>query len=208
MVQERESSSLMRDERGYLEMEQADKILLACDSPRDRLLILTLIRSGRRISEIVGARGIEPGDIDYKNSMINWNILKKKGSYKSLLPADPYLIAKLQAYILTLRLGYSDKIFPITRQRAFQIVRRLGKRAGITKVGTKSIHPHHFRHTFAVHAARNLESPADLIVLRNQMAHSSVAMTEKYLKFNPEMGKKLLNKMFASDLSASSDAQE
>lgn len=84
---------------------------------------------------------------------------------------------------------------PITRQRAFQIVRRLCKIVGIEKVGNDEPHPHHFRHSLAVDIAKQMKNPADVRKLQNILGHSSLAVTEQYLKFSNEEIRELINKI-------------
>jgi integrase len=85
-----------------------------------------------------------------------------------------------------------NKNKPISRQRAFQIVRKLAEEVGINNVGGKQPHPHHFRHTYAIDQARNMKSPADVRKLQMTMDHSSLAVTEQYLKFSDEEIKLIL----------------
>jgi len=76
----------MKDLRGYLTFEEIHRMLEYCASVQDKetyLLILTLQRTGRRITEIVGekpfvyAPGLRPKDIRLEEGLIEWSILKK-----------------------------------------------------------------------------------------------------------------------------------
>jgi integrase len=55
-----------------------------------------------------------------------------------------------------------------------ETIKRLGKRAGIEK----RVHSHGLRHTHAVELMRE-STPS--IVIRRQLGHSSLAVTERYL---------------------------
>ncbi len=64
----------------------------------------------------------------------------------------------------------------------YRIIKGLGQAAGIAK----AIHPHMFRHTFAVNALRSKEEGGagiDIYALQNLMGHSSLETTAKYLHF-------------------------
>ena len=194
------SPDVMTDLRGFMTVEERKKMYNACDMWRDKVLIRLLWKSGRRITEILSLR-VE--DIDFENKKILWNILKKKKPLKRWKEIDDYTIELLYNYtIKTGQYGRScllfqtvegDKEKPISRQRAFQIVRRIGKKVGITHVGEKKLHPHHFRHSFAVDLARRLKTPADVRKLQKVMEHSSLAITEQYLQFGDEGVRDLLD---------------
>ncbi len=76
---------------------------------------------------------------------------------------------------------YNDKIFPITRQRVYQIVKKLGKITGIERVGKKPIHPHIFRHSFAVNLVKN---GLDVRKLQMLLGHSRLSASAFYLQFS------------------------
>jgi integrase/recombinase XerD len=63
---------------------------------------------------------------------------------------------------------------PLTTQGLYQIIRRLGRFAGVPNA-----HPHRFRHTFAVLFWRRTH---DVLTLSKLLRHSSVSVTEHYLK--------------------------
>lgn len=64
-----------------------------------------------------------------------------------------------------------DLIFPITRQRVFQITKKY-----------LSISPHQLRHSFAVNWLR---CKGDFIVLHRILGHSKIQTTMEYLKIVP-----------------------
>lgn len=183
------ASSPMRDPKGYLTQEEIRKLIDNADNPRDRLLILLLARTGRRISEVLKLR---VDDINFELKKILWNILKQrerdgrpKLKWKSI---DEATLNDLKKYIETYNLGPDDYIFspkgrrnkPISRQRAFQIIRKIGEKAGIIYVGSKKLHPHHFRHSVGIYLTRRF-GPAQA---RIQLEHSSLLITQNYLQFS------------------------
>jgi len=108
-------------------------------------------------------------------------------------PATVWLLKNLHNYIIDNNLRPQDYVFessykdgPITRQRAFQIVREASKNAGVYLVGNKLPHPHHFRHSFAIDLAKKAKSPADIRRIQMWLEHSSLDMTEQYLQFGSE----------------------
>jgi len=182
---------VMRDLQGYLRPNQMREIYNACNSVRDKVLIRVLWKSGRRITE---ALMLKVSDINFEDKSIVWNIEKKKKPMKKLKPIDGFTIRLLDFFIQREDLKSTDYVFqspmnlskPITRQRAFQIVRKSCERAGIYNIGSKKPHPHHFRHSFAVDISKRAKSPSDIKKLQMLLEHTSLNTTESYLQFGSE----------------------
>jgi integrase/recombinase XerD len=67
-------------------------------------------------------------------------------------------------------------LFPFSRQRGWQLVKRIGRRAGIT-----GLHPHSFRHFLATKwATKGL----DVKKLQLLLGHASIATTMEYVDSN------------------------
>ena len=157
----------------YLTEEQIIRIGLAADKAKDRALIRMLYRSGGRISEVIG---VTWADIQLREIGAQVTLFGKGGKTRTvLIPLDLY------HDLIQLREGDDDqaRIFPITRQRAWAIIKRIAKRAGITE----RISPHWFRHAHATHA---LEHSAPIKLVCETLGHSSVAITDRYLHSRPD----------------------
>ena len=74
----------------------------------------------------------------------------------------------------------SEKRRPLTESGIKQIVRRIGKKAGITG---KKLGPHTFRHTFANNF---LDAGGDPLDLKYLPGHSSLRMVENYVRAHQE----------------------
>lgn len=172
----------------------------AADTPRDKVLIRLLWTTGRRITEILN---IKIHEIDFQLGKISFHIEKKsemvngfrqKKDLVKLKPIDEFTLNLVKWYVSDSELKPNQYLFesefnpghPISRQRAFQIVRRVAEKAGVEKVGGCYPHPHHFRHSYAVDMAKNLKSPADLRKLQMRLEHSNLGVTEQYLQFSDE----------------------
>ncbi len=181
----------MSDEKGYLPWKDVKRLINVTDNNRDRMLLKTLAYSGRRVSEVVRGPpsnpnkqyGIRKCDLGEGN-MVYFVILKKSKKRRHVVHLWGNLKRSLESFARPL--GKEEYLFQITRQRAHQIIRKYGRRIGITHVGNSErngLHCHHLRHSFAVHMARNLKTPADLRKLQMILKHNSIATTEQYLKF-------------------------
>jgi len=185
------ASDTMKDKKGYLSEEQVDDILKATTNPRDRILLQVIYRCGRRVSEVLL---LKEGDILWDDGKIIFNILKRKKPVRELKPVDGETLRLLKEYMGSrdsmkfLRKQSTDgRIFPITRQYVYKMMRNVGKRAGITHVGDKLLHPHHLRHSFAVHQVKNnIKTADDLRKLQRYMGHANFNTTAHYLQYSSD----------------------
>jgi integrase/recombinase XerD len=82
-------------------------------------------------------------------------------------------------------------LFPFTRQRGWQLVQRIGRRAGIS-----GLHPHSFRHFLATTwAAKGL----DVKKLQVFLGHASIATTFAYVDTNFEQLKSEYEKLWSGN---------
>jgi integrase len=182
----------IRDLKGYLEPEQVERLISVAPNPRDALLVRLLWRTGVRVSELIG---IKESDIDFEGRAILIKVQKmrkrdgKTIERRRVIPIDQGTLALVREYLSwRQRFPYQgDLLFPITRQRVDQIFWRLGRRAGITRVGDPAIsqhtklHPHHLRHSFAIHCVKR---GMTIEGLQKILGHSSPTTTSVYLQYS------------------------
>jgi integrase/recombinase XerD len=147
---------------------------------RNKSIILTLLDSGMRIGELTRLRIC---DVNLENGEIYIHPFHVKKTH----PRTTYLgkVARkiLWKYIVN-REGVrkDDFLFvtvsnkPMTCQRILNLLSRLGKSAGIEKV-----HPHRFRHTFAIQYLRN---GGDIFTLKRILGHKRFDMVNHYLNIS------------------------
>lgn len=218
---------LMKHKTDYLTMEEVQTILDKCveeEDMRTYMLVQVLVRTGRRISEVVGISpwvkvpGLRPCDI-HPDGLIEWAILKKspvrrvthKGVVRSaklmekmvltkeykrkLKPVDLSLVKMLKTYIEANGISEYHRVFPFTRQWADFMFKNIVKKTGITR--PKQVHLHTLRHTFAINLLK--AHPNDASALRQlQMLldHEDLNTTMEYAQFTPYDQQDMLEKMF------------
>lgn len=151
---------------------------------RDKALLEFLYATGARISEACGA---SLGDVDLPSGTVR---LLGKGARERIVPFGAHARDALAAWLdergrgaLVPRGGAArvdrDALFlggrgrRLSRQVAWDVVRRVARRAGITR----EISPHVLRHSCATHM---LVNGADLRVVQEMLGHASVATTQRY----------------------------
>jgi len=158
----------MKDLRNYLKPEEVEKMLDKAVKERDNLIIRILWKSGLRISELLS---LEPNWIDEEDKMIT---VLGKGNKMRRTPIDRDTLRYLRRYIKDKEID-KEKIFKITRQRAFQLIREIAAKAKIDK----PIHPHTLRHSYAVNY---LKKGGNLRNLQLNLGHSNLNTTAGYLQ--------------------------
>lgn len=150
---------------------------------RDRALLEFLYGSGARISEVVGA---DVDDLDLAEEVVT---LRGKGGRARLVPLGGHAAAAVGAWLRDARpsLAATGRGGPalflnarggrLTRQGAWQILRRSAVRAGLPVTGDAAVSPHSLRHSYATHL---LDGGADVRVVQELLGHSSVTTTQVY----------------------------
>ncbi len=165
--------------------EQIGKLAEACyrsngNSYRNLTILLLLLDTGIRVSELVH---INHEDVNLAEGWVKIKI--GKGGKERIVPVGSVVQKSLWKYInrfrpqpLTqkvTRLFLSEYGLPLTRSGIQQMLRRCGKRAGISGVRCS---PHTFRHTFA---KSYLINGGDIFSLQKILGHSSLASVRTYL---------------------------
>jgi integrase/recombinase XerD len=144
---------------------------------RNKAIILVLLDTGMRVSECAGLR---VKDINFENGEVFVRPINAASKNKSrTLRLGTSASKAVWRYLSERDLELpDDPLFltndnhPITRGAIGQILKRIGKNAGVSKV-----HPHRFRHTFALQFLRN---GGDVFTLQHALGHTDWAMTRHY----------------------------
>ena len=160
---------------------------------RDLAILSFMYETGCRVQELIDA---SLGDISFRKP--NTVTLTGKGRKTRVVPISSNVSEILLQYVGRHKITKPDQpLFrnrfnkPLSRSGVAYILNKhlqLARQADPTSL-IKSIHPHVFRHSKAMHL---LESGVNLIYIRDFLGHSSVTTTEIYAKCNPELKRKYI----------------
>lgn len=150
----------------------------AIQTDHERLAFIVLLHTGIRITEFIRLR---KEDVYARREYAVIRSLKSSRNRQVPL-TSPQARTLLEGWFsVRSPIGYSAQKWQTT-------LRRLGKRAGITRVLT----PHVLRHSFATQCLRGsfswLSGPVDIRSLQQALGHSSLSVTERYLVYVEGMG--------------------
>lgn len=133
---------------------------------RNRSIVLLLLDTGLRASELIN---ITLADVDFSRRLVK---VLGKGNKERMLPFSRRTGQAIFDYMYPL--DNLDRLYPLNRDSLAHLTARLGQAAGIRG----SVHPHRFRHTFAVTYLRNGGDP---YTLQEILGHSTFEMVRHYL---------------------------
>ena len=140
-------------------------------SHRDRSIMLLLVDTGIRASELCG---IKVEDIGSGGIYI-----RGKGSKDRIVPISESTRTSMDIYLAMKTVNEKSFVFTAQKGRALTpdtlggIICRTAKRAGVLKA-----FPHRFRHTFAINFLKNGGDPFSLQMI---LGHSTLDMVKRYL---------------------------
>ena len=162
------------------------------EGARDRAMLELTYAAGLRVSEVVGATGVELSGLGLDDG---WVRVMGKGSKERLVPLYPSIVERLRRYVrearglLAARAGLrrpaAAALFlnahgrPLTRQGYWLILKRCAAAAGI---GTR-LSPHTLRHSFATHLLRG---GASLRHVQELLGHANISTTQVYTHLTDE----------------------
>ncbi len=153
-----------RKEIWALSEDDLKKLIEATRRLRDKLIIKLFLDTGLRSKELLSLR-VE--DIDLKNRMIR--VRETKNGEERIVFFTDETEKLLRKYLSKHK---DEKLFPMTYQALYKLIRRLGEKAGI-----KGLRPHILRHTFATIAIRKgLPLPA----VQRLLGHKDIKTTQIY----------------------------
>jgi integrase/recombinase XerD len=149
---------------------------------RDAAMLELMYSSGLRVSEIIS---IKINDLNFEAGFLR---VLGKGAKERIVPMNKRAANKIKKYMLELRpsllkgrqspfLYLTGRGMPMTRQRFWQALKKLGNLAGL------KITPHSIRHSFATHL---LDGGADLRSVQKMLGHADISTTQIYTKVSAD----------------------
>jgi integrase len=164
--------------RKYLTRDERERFLAAsraASRPDVRTLCLTLAYTGCRISEAIA---ITPASVQAAEGIIAIRCLKKRGAIiVREIPVPPQLILELVRVHRLSSLHAGQRLWPMSRGRAWQLIKDVMAEAGIMTGPHAS--PRGLRHGFGLHAIR---CGVPLNLVQRWLGHASMTTTAIYLQ--------------------------
>lgn len=148
------------------------------NADRDTAIVMLFLDTGIRVSELC-ALTISRVDLRSPNKSIS--IRHGKGNKDRHIPISPRTSQTIWKYLSTRKTARADeplfiteKNRPLDRTQVGRFLSKAGTRAGI-----EGVHPHQFRHTFAIFYLRN---GGDIYTLQMILGHTTLDMVRVYLQ--------------------------
>jgi integrase/recombinase XerC len=144
-------------------LDALDRLLEACESVRDKLIVSMLADTGMRRTELAS---IKVADMDTAQQTIRiWG----KGAKQRVVCYGSRTAELLAQYIDGAAL--KDKLFGLSNYGISKVLKTLHRKTGI------KCNPHSFRRTFATESVRN---GVNLFYVQSLLGHESLTMTRIY----------------------------
>ncbi len=171
--------------------EEEQAMLKACKTPRDRMIVEFMLRTGLRLEEVVN---VTLDDIIDNASGGIVRVRQGKGRKDRIVPLDTgstRFSRRIDAYVKKDRPpARSRNLFLSTRQDPrtgdYPALDRDGLKSMLARLGEQTgihVHAHKFRHTFATRA---LAAGVDSLVLQRALGHTTLAMVNRYVHFQTD----------------------
>ena len=178
-----ESPRAWRSLPDVLTRQEVESLLTSPDTHsrlgiRDAAILELMYASGARAQEVVDVR---PEDVNLEFRFVR---LTGKGGKERIVPLGRKAVDRIEDYLRDARPQLAKPEDPgtlflsrtgrkLTRERIWQLVRKLARKAGLRK----NVHPHTLRHSFATH---RLVGGADLRLVQEMLGHANIATTQIY----------------------------
>jgi integrase/recombinase XerD len=164
----------------YLTESEANRLIEACETPKEKAVVTVLLYSGLRASELCA---LDRTDVDFEENLIH--VRKGKGNTDEYVAVDRKALECVrnllnqredtEPFLFTNRRGNR-----YTRKGIEGIVGKVAERARIEKHVT----PHVLRHTLATNLLKN---GCSLPLIQQQLRHKQTETTMVYLHSDKEM---------------------
>ncbi len=150
-----------------IDKETVDEIIFRTMNTRNRLILELMARGGMRIGEVLK---LTPADIDDRKLIIQD---PKSGKESEAVYIPRKLQDRLKNYVKDKEIKLPKRIFPISYNTAWKMVKNAGKLVGVV------LRPHDLRRHAATYASRS-GVPIE-IISKVILRHADLSTTQRYL---------------------------
>ena len=149
--------------------------MMAVSNNRDAIIIESLFITGVRVSELINIKLNDCAIVSDSSEKYVTLAIKGKGNKERLVNLNLVLFKKIRKVF-----NGENYLFETTNRTKYQrnhfykVVNRAGKRV----LGTKQVHPHTLRHSFATHFL--IHEKKSLKAVSNYLGHSTTAITSDF----------------------------
>jgi site-specific recombinase XerD len=153
-------------------------VIKACNTSRDKALILLMLDSGLRRAEVCD---LNWGDLDIKSGLVRVR-RGKGGKARSVVVG----VSTRRALLAYRRCVTQEDIAPLFQTKSGTRFTHSGLRSALLRIGKRAgvhVSPHKLRRSFATFSLRNGMSP---LHLQGLLGHSSLEMVRRYIQMLDE----------------------
>ncbi len=162
------------DKRKAFTLDEVKKMIKTTLHPRDRVILLTLAKTGCRANELTS---IQVQNVDFTNMVIKLTNRKgdQNGNKNTLVPMDGELSENLKNWITIRGKAEDNALFTSYMNKKISTLSIwLIVKAAAERIGIEDGHPHCFRHFFTTILNQNRCNPQIIATLRGDMANDMV----------------------------------
>jgi len=194
-------------------------------SPKNYLIVATLIHTGARVGEVIR---LKVKDFDFESKTIRIKTEKRKGDVYRIIPIpDDNKYGKiywkiLEKFIFIEGLMENEYVFfkrgdrskHVSRVWVYYLFNFLSGRRKDLRIYTskgvgkdlvfrtaegKAVHPHAIRHTVATALSQKAKNIMELRSIQNMLGHSKIDMTIYYVGVSEKVKSKLISSLFKEE---------
>jgi integrase len=167
----------------YLSIEECERLVQACISPRVRAIVVIALHTGMRLSEILTLRHC---NLDFHSGLIL--IPDSKNGEPRHIPMDSTVASLLTDYP---RRPNSELVFANKAGERYLEIRG-GFNNACERAGISDLHFHDLRHSYS---SFWVMSGGDIYALQHLLGHKSIVMTQRYAHLSPEFKRAAVDRM-------------
>jgi integrase/recombinase XerD len=168
----------------YLTDEETKKLFAEITIPRDRVMLQAAYFLGLRVSELVQLRG---SDLNLRERVVIVRAETAKGNKERHIPIPEKFMPIIKQWLSLV--GEDVVLFPLSPCRVWQLCKKYGELAGITK----RMSPHVLRHSYATQVYNVTD---DIALVKELLGHANIATTMIYTHIGIDKKKKSIEGVF------------